>query len=89
MKHEEVKRKLLGNTDVKKEYDELDVLYKIKEQLIEIRNEKGLSQKELAEIIGTKQSAISRLESDICNPTVDFLRKIAKACDKELEINFK
>ncbi|UMZ74746.1 helix-turn-helix transcriptional regulator [Natranaerofaba carboxydovora] len=89
MKHEEAKKKLLENPEVKREYDELEYLYEIKEQIIKIRNEKGLSQKELAEILGTKQSAISRLENDMYNPTVEFLNKIAKACDKELEINFK
>ncbi len=86
MYHKEVKEKLLRNPEVKIEYENLDVFYKIKRQLINLRKEKGLSQKELAEKIGTKQSAISRLENENYNPSVELLSKIAKAFDKELEI---
>jgi len=35
-----------------------------------------------AELIGTRQSNISRLESGNCNPTLDFLQKIASAMGK-------
>ena len=45
-------------------------------------------QKELAEKIGTKQSAISRLENGDYNPSVELLSKIAEALDKELVIKF-
>jgi len=86
MRHKDVKEKLLKDPDVRKEYEELDVLCEIKRQVISLRKEKGLSQKELAESIGTKQSAISRLENEDYNPSVELLAKIAKAFDKELEI---
>ncbi len=86
MHHKDVKEKLLKDSNVKKEYEELDFLYKIKRQVISLRKEKGLSQKELAELVGTKQSAISRLENEDYNPSVEMLAKIAKAFDKELEI---
>ena len=89
MRHKEVKEKLLKYPEVKKEYEELDILYKIKKQVISLRKEKGLSQKELAKLIGTKQSAISRLENEDYNPSVELLAKIAKAFDKDLEIQLK
>ncbi len=89
MYHKEVKVKLLSNPEVKIEYENLDVFYKIKRQLISLRKEKGLSQKELAEKIGTKQSAISRLENENYNPSVELLSRIAKAFDKELEIKIQ
>ncbi len=89
MRHKEVKEKLLKNPEVKAEYEDLDVFYKVKRQLINLRKEKGLSQKELAEIIGTKQSAISRMENEKYNPSVELLSKIAKAFDKELEIKIQ
>ncbi len=88
MLHKDVKEILLKNPEVKKEYDDLDVLYNIKRQVIKLRQEKGLSQKQLAEIIGTKQSAISRLENENYNPSVELLSKIAKAFNKSLEIKF-
>ena len=89
MRHEEVKEKLFKNPEVKEEYEQLGVVYDIKRQLIKLRHEKGLSQKDLAEIIGTRQSAISRLESDAYNPSIELLDRIAKALDKKLEVNIK
>lgn len=88
MNHEEVKRKLFQSSQVKKEYDDLKVLYDIKKEIIQLRISQGLSQKELAEIVGTQQSAISRLESGEYNPSIEFLSRIAHALGKELQINF-
>lgn len=56
--------------------------------LIRARIEKGLTQKELAQKIGTKQSVISRLESGRANPSVAFLKKLARALNSHLEIKF-
>ena len=78
----------MQNPDVKKEYNDLDVMYEIKKQIIKYRIENNLSQKELAEKIGTKQSAISRLENDDYNPSIEFLDKVANALGKKLEIRF-
>ena len=58
-------------------------------QIFEKRLQKGLTQKELAQKIGTKQSAISRLESGKANPSLLFLQKIAKALHSNLEVTFK
>ncbi len=88
MKHDEVKKLLLQNPDTRKEYDELELLYKIQKEIIRLRIEQGISQKELAERIGTKQSAISRLENGTYNPSIVFLNKIALALGKEVEIKF-
>ena len=88
MDHNEVKKSLLESPEVKKEYDNLNGIYEVKKQIIKYRIEQGLSQKELAEKIGTKQSAISRLENDNYNPSVEFLDKVANALGKKLEIRF-
>jgi DNA-binding XRE family transcriptional regulator len=45
-------------------------------------------QKELAEKVGTKQSAISRLENGSYNPSIEFLSKIAHALGKEIQVKF-
>ena len=89
MNHSQIKELLLCNPQVKDEYDKLAPIYEIKEEIIRLRIEKGLSQKELADLIGSKQSAISRLESGDYNPSVQFLIKIAHALDKECHIVFK
>jgi len=87
--HDQVKKQLLQNPEVQKGYEELKVLYDIKREIIRLRLEQGLSQKELADKINTKQSAISRLESGEYNPSIEFLTKVANALGKELQINFQ
>lgn len=88
MDHKDVKKLIFQDPEVKSEYDNLDVLYNIKRQIIKLREEQGISQKELAKKIGTKQSAISRLENDDYNPSVELLDKVAHALGKKLDIRF-
>jgi len=88
MNHNEMKKVLLNDPDIKTEYDEMSPIYDLKKEIIRFRIEKGLSQKELASLMGTKQSAISRLENGSSNPTVDFLNRIAHILGKELHISF-
>jgi ribosome-binding protein aMBF1 (putative translation factor) len=73
--------------ELKKAYDALELEFSIIEQVIRKRLDKGLSQKQLAEKIGTKQSAIARLESGNSNPSVAFLEKVAKALGGKLQIS--
>lgn len=85
----EVKKELLKNKEVYKEYKRLEPKYRLISQLIGIRIKKGLTQKELAKTLGTKQSAIARLESGNYNPTLEFLQKTAKALGRKLIISFE
>jgi len=87
--HDQVKKQLLQNPEAQKEYENLKVLYDIKHEIIRLRLEQGLSQKELADKINTKQSAISRLESGEYNPSIELLTKVANALGKELQITFQ
>lgn len=88
MKHNDVRNQILQSPEVRAEYDKLKLLYDIKREIIKLRLDQGLSQKELADKVGTKQSAISRLESGEYNPSVEFLSKVANALGKELEVKF-
>jgi DNA-binding XRE family transcriptional regulator len=87
MNHEDVKKIYFQNDEIKKEYDNLEAVYTMKAQIIDIRNQMGISQKDLAELIGTKQSAISRLESGNYNPSIEFLDKVAHALGGHLQIS--
>lgn len=88
MKHEDVKQQLLQSPEVNIEYEKLQILYDIKREIIKLRLEQGLSQKDLADRIGSKQSAISRLESGDYNPSIEFLNKVAIALGKKLVVTF-
>ena len=67
-------------------YDALELEFQIAVALIRRRLEKGLTQRELAKRVGTKQSAIARLESGSYNPTLGFLKKVTSALDARLTI---
>ncbi|NSW53211.1 MAG: helix-turn-helix transcriptional regulator [Anaerolineae bacterium] len=84
----ELKAKYMQDADFEEEYDLLEETYRIAEKVIQARIAAGLTQAELARIIGTKQANISRLESGTYNPTVDLLMKIAEATGNRLEVNF-
>jgi len=61
----------------------------IAQQIYDIRTSAGLSQKELAELIGTTQSVISRVEdADYNRHSLAMLRKIASALNQRIEIRF-
>ena len=81
------KKQILKNPAVKKEYEKLGPEFEIISLLIKKRINQGLSQRKLAEKIGTKQSSISRFESGTYNPTIDFLQKIASGLDSKLKIS--
>jgi transcriptional regulator with XRE-family HTH domain len=55
----------------------------------ERRQEQGLSQRELAELVGTTQSAIARLERGGRPPRIDTLLRIADALECELVVDLK
>ncbi len=58
-------------------------------QLKEVRKAQGMTQEHLAELVGTKKSNISRLESGRYNPSLDFLVKVADGLGKEILMQVK
>ena len=58
----------------------------VADKVSERRNAKGMSQRELAELVGTTQSAIARLERGGRPPRIDTLLKIAEALECELVV---
>ena len=83
---EDLEKELLADPAVKKEYDRLAPRYAVISQLISARIKQKMTQKEVAEKIGTKQSAIARLESGNTNPSLEFLQKIAQVMGYKLTI---
>ena len=82
------KRQVLKNPKIKAEYDKLQPEFEVIRAIIRARANTGITQKELAEKMGTNQSVISRLESGNANPSIGFLKKLAAALDTKLEIKF-
>ena len=61
----------------------------IAERVAEQRMAKGLSQRQLAELCGTTQSSIARLERGGRPPRIDTLLRIAEALDSELVVELE
>lgn len=83
----QLRSELLQNKAVKKEYDKLIPRYEVISKLISVRVKRGITQKELAQRIGTKQSAIARFEAGNINPSLGFLEKMAEVMGYKLTIN--
>ena len=63
-----------------------DMCVAIIDELIELRKEKGLTQRELAKAANLTQPAIARLESKGATPQLDTLLKVAAALGYNLEL---
>lgn len=88
----EIKTELLSDPEVKREYDRLGPEYEVISEMIRLRLETGITQKELAQKIGTTQSSIARLLAQLAdgeaNPTLKLLQRIAKGYGTRLKISF-
>lgn len=82
------KRRALARAGVKKAYDALADEFAFLDEVLKARAESGLTQAEVAERIGTTQSAIARLESaePKHSPSILTLQKYAKALGCKLEV---
>jgi DNA-binding Xre family transcriptional regulator len=89
-KFESLLEEKLKEKEFRKEYESLEKEFVLAEEVIKLRLEKNMTQKELAKRAGTSQPAIARLESGkYTNISMSFLRKIGKVLNAEPEIHFK
>lgn len=86
---EEVEARLLQDPKFREEVKKHETEFQIACSLIEARLKRKLSQKQLAQKIGTKQPVISRIESMTAHPTISLLQRISLALNSELHICFK
>ena len=91
--HEELKALALSNPDVRAEYerierDEMPML----DAILKARSEAGLTQAQVAERMGTKASAVARLENALVtgkhSPSLATLKRYAGALGKKLDVRF-
>ncbi len=79
----------IKDPEFKAYYQEERQALKLAMKIAELRNQKGLTQQELARLMGTSQQAISRIESgDYEGFTLKTLEKIAEATGMRVEIEF-
>ena len=86
--HKELKERALKRVDVRAEYQRLGEEFALLDEFLKARAEAGISQSEVAERMGTTQSAVARLESGRGkhSPSLATLRKYARAVGCRLDL---
>ncbi len=90
MNYKQLKEKALDNELVREEYESLKPEFNLLREMLKARQNAGLSQADIAERMGTKPPAITRLESSLTSgrhsPSIATLKKYAEAVNCHLEI---
>jgi HTH-type transcriptional regulator / antitoxin HipB len=82
-------REDIKDPEVKAHYEEEKQALMLAIKISELREKKGLSQQQLAKLMGTSQQAISRIESgEYEGFTLKTLEKIAEATGMRVKIEF-
>jgi transcriptional regulator with XRE-family HTH domain len=84
------KQKALKRPEVAEEYERLSPAYELRRKLLALRQEAGLTQEDVAELLNTKKSNISRLESvnSTISPKLSTISEYAEAMGYSVKIEF-
>ena len=80
------RRQLLADLKVRRALKEDELEFQIAKSIIETRIKMGITQKELARRLKTKQSVISRVETVKTTPTLSFLKRVANSLGTSLRV---
>jgi DNA-binding XRE family transcriptional regulator len=82
-------REDIKDPEFKEHYEEEKQALMLAIKIVELREKKGLSQQQLAKLMGTSQQAISRIESGVYEGfTLKTLEKIAESTGMRVKIEF-
>lgn len=87
-KWQEIRARRLQEPAARDAYWQAARAHRIGEEVRRLREERGWSQRELAERMGATQSVIARLEAGGVEPTIATLDRVAAALKVELDIRF-
>lgn len=80
--------KQLQDAEFKAEWENGELEYQLMMMVLKARSEQHLTQSQLAERTGIRQSNISRIEKGQAVPSISTLRRIAEGLGKRLQIKF-
>lgn len=88
--YDDMKAQAMRDPVLAQEYAELREEFELAREVMALRKQRNMTQKELADKVGTSQPAIARLESGrYRNVSLSFLRKVGKALNAQPEIHLK
>jgi len=81
----------MADPDFKKEYEALAPVWELRKELIKLRLKEGKTQEQVAELMGTQKSNISRLEcgENVSFPTLATIAKYANALGYKVKVVFE
>ena len=82
----EIEKQRQNDPKFRKEWDDSRAEYKLIGEMISLRKQERMTQKELAELTGNKQQVISRIERKESIPTIRAFSRILDALGYELQI---
>jgi ribosome-binding protein aMBF1 (putative translation factor) len=83
------KKLLLKNPAFKKALEESEPELQIAKAVIEARMKKGLSQKQLADRLNTKQSVISRVENARTTTSLTFVKRLSEVLGVSFQLQIR
>jgi HTH-type transcriptional regulator/antitoxin HipB len=86
---DEIESGLRETREFRDAYREADDAYRLGCRVRELRQAAGLTQKQLADCIGTSQSAIARLELGGSSPRLDTLARLSAALGGRLVVRIE
>ncbi len=86
---EEVAKAWLKDPEFRAAYDALEEEFALAQALIKARADANMTQEEVAEKMGTTQTAVARLESGRSMPSTRTLQRYAKATGTRLRVSFE
>lgn len=86
---DDLKAARAGDSAVEAAYAAAKLAFELGEQVRAMREERGWSQRELAQRTGMTQPAIARFEAGGTTPTLPILERIAIAFERTLSVELK
>lgn len=89
--HDQLKAKALEKSEVREEYERVNrEEFALLDLLLQARREAGLTQADVAALMGTKAPAIARMERALASgkhsPSISTVRRYLEACGKHLRL---
>ena len=86
---QELRGRWLSERALQSTHEQAPLAFDLGVQVKELRRSIGISQRELAERMGTTQSVIARLEAGGSRPSLTTLQRVGEAVGRQVEVRFR
>ncbi|UUX51946.1 helix-turn-helix domain-containing protein [Nisaea acidiphila] len=83
----DLREELLQDPETRSKYETLELEFEVARKIIAARTKAGLTQQALAERMNTSRSTIARLEGGKTLPSLETVRRVARATGTEIRLS--